>query len=70
MKKEEFYEVKWTFSCKMEELISRAARNPGLLALMDEIRIQSNAQHLFHKKQRLSAFIHCTSVQWVLARSA
>jgi len=27
MKKEEFYEVKWTFSCKMEELISRAARN-------------------------------------------
>lgn len=27
-KKEEFYEVKWTFSCKMEELISRAARNP------------------------------------------
>ena len=27
------------------------------LALMDEIRIQSNAQHLFHKKQRLSAFI-------------
>jgi hypothetical protein len=26
-KKEEFYEVKWTFSCKMEELISRAARN-------------------------------------------
>jgi hypothetical protein len=28
MKKEEFYEVKWTFSCKMEELTSRAARNP------------------------------------------
>ena len=34
---------------------------------MDEIRIQSNAQHLFHKKQRLSALIHCTSIQWDLS---
>lgn len=25
-----------------------------------------NAQHLFNKKQQLSAFIHCTSVQWDL----
>ena len=34
---------------------------------MDEIRIQSNAQHCFNKKRSQEcALIHCTSVQWDL----
>lgn len=48
MKKEEFYEEKWTFSCKMEELISRAARNPGIiLSYKQKSKYQENLWKIY-----------------------
>jgi hypothetical protein len=54
--------VRWRTDRAMKERESQKIK----LALNCSGQMKYNAQHLFNKKQQLSAFIHCTSVQWDL----